>query len=150
MVNLGVIGRGSKRINVQPVAAGTAHTGTEATGEQLISGAGHQLPAIHVISVCRRDLAPCCIAICRLTSRCCHGPQLTEIVTRIGSGPAAQKPKRSLEDILGSGTATSLGFSAPVTVPQGFGAPAAAPAAADASVIVANGEAPALHLQSKD
>lgn len=50
---------------------------------------------------------------------------------------------------MGSGAATSLGFGAPVTVPQGFGAPAAAPAAADASVIVAGGEAPALRLQSK-
>ena len=58
MVNLGVIGRGSKRINVQPVTVGTAHTGTGATGEQLISGAGQQDFPIHVISMCRRDLAP--------------------------------------------------------------------------------------------
>ena len=59
VVNLGVIGRGSKRINVQPVAAGTSHAGTEATGEQSISGMGQQSSATHVISMCRRDWAPC-------------------------------------------------------------------------------------------
>ncbi len=49
---------------------------------------------------------------------------------------------------MGDGAAASLGFSAPVTVPQGFGDPAAGSATADASVTVAGGETPALHLQS--
>ncbi len=35
-----------------------------------------------------------------------------------------QKPKRSFEDIMGGGAATSLGFGSPVVVPQGFGKPA--------------------------
>lgn len=35
----------------------------------------------------------------------------------------AQKPKRSFEDIMGGGAATSLGFGSALTVPQGFGAP---------------------------
>ncbi len=34
----------------------------------------------------------------------------------------AQKPKRSFEDIMGGGAATSLGFGSALTVPQGFGA----------------------------
>ena len=43
------------------------------------------------------------------------------------AGPAAaaaRKPKRSFEDIMGSGAATSLGFGSALAVPQGFGAPA--------------------------
>jgi len=35
----------------------------------------------------------------------------------------AQKPKRSFEDVMGGGAATSLGFGSALTVPQGFGAP---------------------------
>ena len=38
----------------------------------------------------------------------------------------AQKPKRSFEDIMGGGPATSLGFGSALTVPQGFGAPSGA------------------------
>ena len=39
---------------------------------------------------------------------------------------SAQKPKRSFEDIMGGGAATSLGFGSALTVPQGFGAPSGA------------------------
>ncbi|CAK0783497.1 hypothetical protein CVIRNUC_006696 [Coccomyxa viridis] len=74
VVNLGVVGRGNKRINLQPVtAASGAPAGANAAG-----------PA----------------------------------------AAAARKPKRSFEDIMGGGAASSLGFGGAVAVPQGFGAPA--------------------------
>jgi hypothetical protein len=34
----------------------------------------------------------------------------------------APKPKRSLEDMMGSGAAITIGFGAPLSVPAGFGA----------------------------
>ncbi|BDA49698.1 probable histone-binding protein N1/N2 [Coccomyxa sp. Obi] len=64
VINLGVVGRGSKRINLQPVSAAAAPS----------------------------------------------------------TDDAAPKPKRSLEDMMGSGAATSIGFGAPVSIPAGFGA----------------------------
>ena len=72
VVNLGVIGRGSKRINVQPVAAGTAHTGTETTCEQRLAQDSKFLPTMlfQCVGVIRRPV----VSICCLTSRCCHGP----------------------------------------------------------------------------
>lgn len=39
-----------------------------------------------------------------------------------GADGATPKPKRSLEDMMGSGAATSIGFGAPVSIPAGFGA----------------------------
>ncbi|KAK9904895.1 hypothetical protein WJX75_005048 [Coccomyxa subellipsoidea] len=63
VINLGVVGRGSKRINLQPVSAAAAP-----------------------------------------------------------STDGAPKPKRSLEDMMGSGAAITIGFGAPLSVPAGFGA----------------------------
>lgn len=53
------------------------------------------------------------------------------LTSAAGPGPE-QKPKRSFEDIMGSGAATSLGFGNPLAVPQGFGAPAGSTVAAAA------------------